>query len=937
MQLRPDDEPSFPSDDEGDAPPVPPSPPAAALPSEPFVAGNNFSGADVDAWVAWFSFMHNHTREATNQLLFFMNALHSGHAKSSATLYKLLKQLETYGISLQVYDCCEKDCMVFRGEDDLLTQCKVCDGDRFKDTRHTVPVKKFFYLPLIKQLEVALRDPDFCRLVEYCYQREAPFDEDASEDVFDGTSWPSFMENLGFRLAPGLLGLVFALCLDGFNPFDKSRTAYSLWPAFLKILNFAPHLRNKTQFMFLIFITQGPDAPKHLNPFLDILVEELLLLHSPAGIRMWHGLGREWCSVRAGLLYLCGDYPGSAEVRCLRAHAARSGCCCCKHRSLHVLGLSKQVWSGACLHLPPGHALRPRNSMPTPEPKTDAFIKEGCQKLRDLPPHSPQAAKERIFDEYGITGISSLTKLPYFNLITMSVSDIMHWIENIGTQLMVMLSLKRAQKKPEEMAAALGDLGLDSGLLTATDDLPWAMNPDNFSEVERRLKAVRRPPGFNLEPLKVWQHPKQVKAAGWVVFFKYLALYIFDGLLQPAMQTAFNAYVRAIVAILEPVQFKSRLLALHVQVCAATTLLENELPLIMHTLMMVHQPVHIVMTLIRFGPCHASWMFGFERLMAWLKRLCRSRSQPEMSICQSYMRNKLAVGAVSSTWSTGSALYIKDVALGDVEDGEGSYEFVPRVMRSGAERIGSGSKTPLALTGPETHQLRVCYGKMQTKDNVWGGIMGKWELEAEALAADNRRNNRPHVLPITALPFVDWFGKNLESDCGVLNSEEQRHVHLFGENYTRHRSVRCNGAVLKPHMADNSSNVFCNFIKVNFVAHSASSGWRYGRVLRILEHDLFGLGRDEEGGRSDGPDLFLKVEWFPPHTVETSQPNSPFINLTTSAADKQDPFISAHQAFCVPVAISTNGKRAYLLGESNVAAPDPPRRGRRAAGRRSRR
>ena len=915
MQDRPGGPSEFDDDDDALPSPVPPAD-TEDLPRTPFVEGSRFSGSDVDAWVAWYSATYNLEREAAKDLLFCLNALHDGNAQTSKSQYLLLKRMAVYGVNLQVYDCCRKDCMVFRGDDILLKKCKICDKDRFKDVKCTRPFKSFYYLPLIGQLKSALQDPEFCRLVQYCYERKEPDDPDSSEDVYDGSAWPAFLANLGFRLAPGLLCLVFALCLDGFNPFDKTKSNYSLWPAFIKILNFAPHLRNKPQFMFLVFMTQGPLSPKHLSPYLELLVEELLLFAAEGGVAMFHGLDQSVWAVRAGLLYLCGDYPGSAEVRCLRDHKAKSGCCCCRQRGFHVPGLKKVVWTGACRHLPVGHPLRV-SAMKSPEVRTDAFIKEGCREL-SLRARSSKATQKRIKDAYGITGISALTKLPYFDMVKMSVSDIMHWLENAGTQLLMLLSLRRAQNQPDELAEMAVALGLESVHQlpkAGSGSVSWAVAPADFPEVERRLKSVLRPPGFNLDPLKIWKHPGQVKAAGWIVFFKYLAIFVFDGLLQPQMQIAFNAYVTAVVAVLDHVQSKKGLKQLHVQVVAATVLLEGVLPVYAHTLMLVHQPVHIVLTLMFFGPCHASWMFGFERLMAWLKRLMKKKDTPEMSIIMNYKRTRMGVGAVRETWTTGKRLYRKDVALGDVEDGEGSYEFVPRVMRKGAATIGKGSRKAWKLRD-EIHKLRVCYSSF---DDVWAGIMHKWEAAALAQAAFNRANGLPHVLALSALPFMRWFA-DVTIAGGVLTPEEQKHIALFGSEYTNHASITCNGAAVRVHKGTWDSvvngGVYCSFVKVFFNDRAPTPGWRFGKVVKILEHSL-----GEGCGQSDtGTNLILQVEWYPKSTVDVARPGSPYVLLKTSADDKANPYISAEHCFSVPVALSANKTMSYLLGKQHSAA-----------------
>ena len=69
---------------------------------------------------------------------------------------------------------------------------------------------------------------------------------------------------------------MLAISLDGFCPFSKDRNLSILWPCFVKLLNLPPWLRHKAQFMFITFMTEGPQAPKTLAAYIDIVVDELI-------------------------------------------------------------------------------------------------------------------------------------------------------------------------------------------------------------------------------------------------------------------------------------------------------------------------------------------------------------------------------------------------------------------------------------------------------------------------------------------------------------------------------------------------------------------------------------------------------------------------------------------------------------------------------------
>ena len=68
--------------------------------------------------------------------------------------------------------------------------------------------------------------------------------------------------------------LSFGLCTDGMNPFIKEKTSYSLWPVTLSFLNLPSHVW--TKFTSLMGIIPGPREPKNVDPYLKVLVDELL-------------------------------------------------------------------------------------------------------------------------------------------------------------------------------------------------------------------------------------------------------------------------------------------------------------------------------------------------------------------------------------------------------------------------------------------------------------------------------------------------------------------------------------------------------------------------------------------------------------------------------------------------------------------------------------
>ena len=62
---------------------------------------------------------------------------------------------------------------------------------------------------------------------------------------------------------------------DGTNPFSKEKVAYSVWPITLEILNLPHQIRRLPRSIMLAGIIPGKSEPQNLDPYIEILVDEL--------------------------------------------------------------------------------------------------------------------------------------------------------------------------------------------------------------------------------------------------------------------------------------------------------------------------------------------------------------------------------------------------------------------------------------------------------------------------------------------------------------------------------------------------------------------------------------------------------------------------------------------------------------------------------------
>lgn len=152
-------------------------------------------------------------------------------------------------------------------------------------------------------------------------------------------------------------GISLALCTDGVNPFAHNKVSYSMWPIMLTLLNLPRHLRNKfASIMFVgIVPSNGAQEPQSLNPYLDVLVYELLELSSCELFDAYQNAPFEFKV--AVLLYVL-DYPGMCKTMSVVGSGGLKGCMFCDIQGVRNENLSKTVYLQTRRFLPIESSLR---------------------------------------------------------------------------------------------------------------------------------------------------------------------------------------------------------------------------------------------------------------------------------------------------------------------------------------------------------------------------------------------------------------------------------------------------------------------------------------------------------------------------------------------------------------------------------------------------
>ncbi|EIW54249.1 uncharacterized protein TRAVEDRAFT_132588, partial [Trametes versicolor FP-101664 SS1] len=207
-----------------------------------------------------------------------------------------------------------------------------------------------------------------------------------ARDFCDGEILRTFLGPDGERLfvdvPPDETRLIFALAIDGFNPY-QSKTA-------------------KQKNMYLVGIIPGPSKPsmEQINHFLRLVVDDLLVLWAP-GIRFsrtWkYRFGRLF---RAALIPVVCDILAARQVVGLGSHSSTFFCGLCYLRLDDIENFDCATWPARDPDLHRRHA---------EEWKAAASLED----------------RDRLFDLHGIRW-SELLRLPYWDPVGFTVVDSMH-------------------------------------------------------------------------------------------------------------------------------------------------------------------------------------------------------------------------------------------------------------------------------------------------------------------------------------------------------------------------------------------------------------------------------------------------------------------------------------------------------------------------------
>ena len=177
------------------------------------------------------------------------------------------------------------------------------------------------------------------------------------KDIHDSPKWKSSF-SVGDILNGHSRGVALSLRLDGLNPWSKNKCSYSMWPIVLGKLNFSRKLRYHFANLLLGEIissqTQGK-KPKHLDPFLEVLVDEILSLSS---CKIYDPYRKAPFHVKVDIMIYILDYQGLGKLFCLTGTGSYRGCGWCWQKGQYCKHLHEVVYPENRDFLPANHKLR---------------------------------------------------------------------------------------------------------------------------------------------------------------------------------------------------------------------------------------------------------------------------------------------------------------------------------------------------------------------------------------------------------------------------------------------------------------------------------------------------------------------------------------------------------------------------------------------------
>ena len=179
------------------------------------------------------------------------------------------KYLREIGLGYKSIHVCKNNCVLFRKEYADMEVCPKCGESRWEDSDGSkrFPHKVLRHFPLIPRLKRIFASKTTAESTQWHKKQRVAVENEMSHPA-DGEAWKYFdKRNPSFAVEARNLRL--ALATDGFNPFGKISTTYSMSPVLVKPLSLPPWECMDESNCFMSLLIPGPTSPgKDFDVFL---------------------------------------------------------------------------------------------------------------------------------------------------------------------------------------------------------------------------------------------------------------------------------------------------------------------------------------------------------------------------------------------------------------------------------------------------------------------------------------------------------------------------------------------------------------------------------------------------------------------------------------------------------------------------------------------
>lgn len=472
--------------------------------------------------------------------------------------------------------------------------------------------KEHYEIDIRKKVQQLYKDRTF---VEQANISNKHTEHQPGKDIYTSPEWKEKVLDRGLHLNNRGRDLVLCFLADGICPFSR-RKQHTMDAQGFYIMNLPKQYRINIRNILLSGITAGPEKVVDQQPYLLLLVIQLLQIEKEGGVLVEDiDNPGNFFRVRLHVLWTLGDLPAVNKI--WNWNGGYSGCCQCRQKGQRKHG--RMVW-GEYQHAHP--------------PRDPAQVLQDSITARELERLGSKADIDSHAQTTGTKGIHVLSILG-LSPVTSGLYDFMHVLKGVFVHTIYTLKGKRAPKAAANMTQSELQ-ALDENLAAVVQDLQGVSIPESVQKrIDARQNRIDGPARYVVRGKGLFGHSGQWKIREQQNFWTSSCRYLFNGMFQgplKQMWTTFTAMFAALAAGLTPVTTSAQA-TIKDLVQRSLVLWETVMPETEHALI-IHLIRHLIFQKFRMHVLIDC--YPWERFCGWLGRLISKTSQPEVNAMNAY-------------------------------------------------------------------------------------------------------------------------------------------------------------------------------------------------------------------------------------------------------------------------------------------------------------